>query len=124
MEKRLLLRYLADKKEQIRRLKVLSRSLKIQKTKQFVIPIIGPRRAGKSFYLYDLILNKFKIKDEDFIYLNFEDPEMIGAGIKDMLDAVSVHEEFYGKIPVSSRKCRQTFKSGYNYIMIHGYRPK
>ncbi len=99
MEKRSLLRYLVDKKEQIRRLKVLSRSMEIQKTKQFVIPIIGPRRAGKSFYLYDLILNKIKINDEDFIYINFEDPEMIGAGIKDMLDAVNVHEEFYGKIP-------------------------
>jgi predicted AAA+ superfamily ATPase len=99
MEKRSLLRYLVDRKEQIRRLKVLPRSLEIQKTKQFVIPIIGPRRAGKSFFLYDLILNKFKIKDEDFIYLNFEDPEMIGASLKDMLDAVSVHEEFNGKIP-------------------------
>lgn len=99
MEKRSLLRYLVDKKEQIRRLKVLPRSLEIQKTKQFVIPIIGPRRAGKSFFLYDLILNKFKIKDEDFIYLNFEDPEMIGASIKDILEAVSVHEEFNGKIP-------------------------
>lgn len=99
MEKRSLLRYLADKKEQIRRLKVLSRSLTIQKTKQFVIPVIGPRRAGKSFYLYDLILNTFKIEDKDFIYLNFEDPEMIGADMRVMSDAVSVHEEFYGKIP-------------------------
>jgi predicted AAA+ superfamily ATPase len=99
MEKRSLLRYLVDKKEQIRSLKVLPRSLEIQKTKQFVIPIIGPRRAGKSFFLYDLILNKFKIKDEDFIYLNIEDPEMIGASIKDILEAVSVHEEFNGKIP-------------------------
>jgi hypothetical protein len=40
MEKRSLLRYLVDKKEQIRHLKVLPRSLDIQKTKQFVIPII------------------------------------------------------------------------------------
>jgi hypothetical protein len=39
MEKRSLLRYITDKKEQIRGLKVLSRSLEIQKTKQFVIPI-------------------------------------------------------------------------------------
>jgi len=99
MEKRSLLRYLADKKEQIRRLKVLSRSITIQKTKQFVIPIIGPRRAGKSFYLYDLILNTFNIEDKDFIYVNFEDPEMIGADMRVMSDAVSVHEEFYGKIP-------------------------
>ncbi len=99
MEKRSLLRYMTDKKEQIRRLTVLPRSLEIQKTKQFVIPIIGPRRAGKSFYLYDLIINKFKIKDEDFIYLNFEDPELIGASLNDMIDAVSVHEEFHGRIP-------------------------
>lgn len=99
MDKRLLLRYLTDKKEQIRRLKVLPRSLEIEKTKRFVIPIIGPRRAGKTFYLYDLILNKFKITDEEFIYLNFEDPEMIGAGFNDILNAVSAHEEFHGRIP-------------------------
>ncbi len=36
MEKRSLLRYLADKNEQIRQLKVLPRNLEIQKTKQFV----------------------------------------------------------------------------------------
>ncbi|MBI4214828.1 AAA family ATPase, partial [archaeon] len=76
MEKTLLSRYLIDKKEQIRKLVVFPRELEVPKTKNFIIPIIGPRRSGKSFYLYDLILNKIKIKDEDFVYLNFEDPEL------------------------------------------------
>lgn len=99
MEKRELLRYLLDKKEQIRRLEVCPRELSVTQTKRFVTSIIGPRRAGKSFYLYDLILNKLKLTDNDFIYLNFEDPELTEAFFKDILSAINVHEEFYGKLP-------------------------
>lgn len=99
MEKGVILKYLLDKKEQIRNVKVFPRELEVAQTKRFIIPIVGPRRAGKSFYLYDLILNKLKIADEDFIYLNLEDPELIGAAPKDVLNAVNVHEEFYGRKP-------------------------
>ncbi len=99
MEKRTLLRYMMDKKEQIRRLNVFPRGLDVAQTKRFIIPVVGPRRAGKSFYLYDLILNRIKIRDEEFIYLNFEDPELMGADMGDVLSAASVHEEFYGKKP-------------------------
>lgn len=97
MEKRALSKYLIDKREQIRKFEVLPRDIEVPATKRFVIPLIGPRRAGKSYYLYDLILNKLKIKDEDFIYLNFEDAETIDSDASDVMDAVNLHEELYGK---------------------------
>lgn len=93
-------RYLMDKKEQIRKLSVFPRELQVPRTKRFVIPIIGPRRAGKSFYLYDIILNKLNISDMDFIYLNFEDPELMGVDFRDILAAINIHEEVYGKKPL------------------------
>jgi len=99
MEHRELSRYLLDKKEQIRKLKVYPRKLEIMSTKRFVTSVIGPRRAGKSFYLYDLILNKLKLSDADFTYLNFEDPELTQATFKDLLKAISIHEETCGSPP-------------------------
>lgn len=99
MEKAVLSRYLIDKKEQIRKFEVFPRLLEVARTKRFIIPIVGPRRAGKSFYLYDLILNKLKIADTDFVYLNFEDPELTGANFRDVLSAIDSHEELHGKKP-------------------------
>jgi len=40
-----------------------------------IITIIGPRRAGKTWYLFQLMasLEKIGIKKEQILYLNFED---------------------------------------------------
>ncbi|MBU2565234.1 MAG: hypothetical protein KJ655_03140, partial [Candidatus Thermoplasmatota archaeon] len=72
MNKKVLSRYLIDKKEIIRNLDVFPRTIDIVKTKNFIVPVVGPRRAGKSYCLYDLIVNKLKIKDADFLFMNFE----------------------------------------------------
>lgn len=100
METGKLMRYFADKKEIIRGLKVLPREADIRLTKDFISCIIGPRRSGKSYCMYDLVLNKLKLKDEDFLYVNFEDAEMSGASFSEILIAVNSHEEKYGKKPL------------------------
>jgi len=43
-----------------------------------IITIIGPRRAGKTCYLFQLIasLEKIGIKREQIFYLNFEDERL------------------------------------------------
>jgi len=132
MEREILLRYMIDKKEQIRRLDVFPRGLEVALTKRFIIPVVGPRRAGKSFYLYGLILNKLKIKDEEFIFMNFEDTQLIGADAGDVSGAASIHEEIYGKKPQyifldeiqNARKwqaaVRGLYETGDYYIFLSG----
>ena len=55
-----------------------------------IITIIGPRRAGKTWYLFQLIesLEKGGIKREQIFYLNFEDERLdFDAGYDQILDA-------------------------------------
>jgi len=92
-------RYLVDKKEDIRRLKVVSRDISFPVTRNFIISVIGPRRAGKTFSLYDLILNKHKLKDEDYVFINFEDEQVNQFSRKEIIRLVSYHHEIYGIEP-------------------------
>jgi uncharacterized protein len=61
--------------------------------------LIGPRRAGKSYYLYEIkeslkkILNK---KDSDFVYINFEDDRLIDFNYKNFQDILDSYIELYG----------------------------
>lgn len=55
-----------------------------------IITIVGPRRAGKTWYLFQLIasLEKVGIKREQIFYLNFEDERLdLDAGYDQILDA-------------------------------------
>ncbi|MGC9132444.1 MAG: ATP-binding protein [Candidatus Micrarchaeia archaeon] len=85
-------RYIMDRKEAIKSLKVEERLIRIPLTKDFIISLIGPRRAGKTYFLYQLIKNK-KINDEDYLFVNFEE-------IEGSLESfISKHQEIYGKPP-------------------------
>ncbi|HIQ50550.1 MAG TPA: ATP-binding protein, partial [Nautiliaceae bacterium] len=86
-------RYLLDKKEDIKSLEVRERLLTIKPTKEAIISIIGPRRAGKTFFLYFFIKNK-KLLDKDFVFINFEEIEA-----KNISSFIEKHIEIYGKFP-------------------------
>ncbi len=61
------------------------------------IAILGPRRCGKTYYLYSLIeklLNK-AIKKERILYINFEDPKLAGARLEDLTSLLEVFYELY-----------------------------
>lgn len=92
-------KYLLDKKEDIRQLKVENRLIEFPFTKNFILSIIGPRRAGKTYSLYNFILNQKKLKDEDFIFLNFEDEELRERKREEITKVISFHYELYGKEP-------------------------
>ncbi len=52
-----------------------------------VIDLVGVRRAGKSSILF-LLIQKLNLKDEDFIYINFEDPHFIGNYSIELLEKI------------------------------------
>jgi len=86
--------YLLTKKEDIKSIEVKERLKDINENKNFIISIIGPRRAGKTYFLYNFIKKK-KLKDEDYLFINFE--ENIEVKEPEMLPIV--HQEIYGKLP-------------------------
>ncbi len=90
-------RYLVDKKDDIRQLAVRNRHLELPATKRFVASLIGPRRAGKTYALYDFILNKRRLPDEAFLFLNFE--EVPPKRTEDVWEAIGAHQELYNREP-------------------------
>jgi hypothetical protein len=90
-------RYLIDRKDDIRQLAVRSRHLDLPVTKRFVVSLIGPRRAGKTYALYDFILNKQRLADEDFLFLNFE--ELFPERAEEVRQAIGMHQEIYNREP-------------------------
>ncbi len=90
--------YLADKKEEIREHEVFPRAVEVSPSKEFINAIVGPRRSGKTFFLYHLI-GKFGLKDEDFVFVNFEDDEIKELERKEKVGFIRSHIETYGREP-------------------------
>lgn len=87
-----------DKKEEIKSLEIKDRDIQIKPTKEFAQAIIGPRRAGKSFFTFNLI-RKLNLKDEDYLLVNFEDDEIKNLERKKITKCLYIHTEIYGKEP-------------------------
>src|SRR3989344_8514838 len=63
----------------------LPRDKNIRLDSDFMITITGPRRAGKTFFCFQLINKlKEKVSKENILYLNFEDEKLLGAEAKDL----------------------------------------
>lgn len=61
------------------------------------IVILGPRRSGKTFFLYSLIKKLLLkgIEKERILYINFENPRLIDASLKDLILLLEVFYEIY-----------------------------
>jgi len=75
---------------------LIERDIKIDFNKK-IKSIIGPRRAGKTFLMYEKIkeLISSKIKKENILYLNFEDPRLIEVNFKEIRNIIKLHWQIY-----------------------------
>ncbi len=73
---------------------ILERELKVPIESEFIISIIGPRRAGKTYFLFSL-----SKKIESQVYLNFEDPRLAEINYRELRDVVRIYMEIYGRNP-------------------------
>jgi predicted AAA+ superfamily ATPase len=87
-------KYLKTKKEIIKKIKVFPRDKEIKFNEEFINVIIGPRRSGKSYFLYDIIKNKLKLKEDEYLFVNFEEIE-----VNDLNEIITAHVEIYGREP-------------------------
>jgi len=86
--------YMLTRKEVLRGLKVKERLIEVRESRSFVTSVVGPRRAGKTCFLYHLV-RKRGLRDEDFVFINFEEP----VDLKELDEALTAHQEIYGKEP-------------------------
>lgn len=87
--------YLADFQRKLLP-RIVPRTLKIPVTAK-IISIIGPRRAGKSYFLYQImteLLEQGSIK-EQIIYLNFEDTRLNGITFNEIREVIKLHWQLY-----------------------------
>ncbi len=79
-------------------LKLVSRDLKAPLGKK-INAIIGPRRAGKTFYLHQMmheIIDAGRRK-EDIIYLNFENTKLFEIKFKEIKEVIELHKRLFPK---------------------------
>ncbi|MFO8050328.1 MAG: ATP-binding protein [Thermoplasmatota archaeon] len=65
------------------------------------VAVIGPRRAGKSFFFYDIIYNRLDVDLEDTLLVNLEDHRF---GIPDKKDLDNILTTYYGMYPEKDGK--------------------
>jgi predicted AAA+ superfamily ATPase len=65
-----------------------------------ILAIIGPRRAGKTYFMFQIIEELgVKEKQADFVFVNFEDYRLIGFKPEHFEDIIDAHYELYGTKP-------------------------
>jgi len=78
---------------------VLKRDLTVPIRSKKIITITGPRRAGKTFYFYQLINEiRQKIPLERILYINFEDDRILPLSLKDLNALLEAYFELYPEV--------------------------
>ncbi|MDP2672835.1 MAG: ATP-binding protein, partial [Nanoarchaeota archaeon] len=74
---------------------VKERGLFIPESKK-IITLVGSRRAGKTFYFYQMIKNLLKtVSKERILYVNFEDDRILPLGFKELDNILEAYYELY-----------------------------
>jgi len=69
---------------------LVERELKVTETKRRIVSIIGPRRAGKTYYFYQMIQ---KDKGKKSLYLNFEDTRLLDINFREIRELIRIYKE-------------------------------
>ena len=75
---------------------IKERDLKLPEKTNKIITISGPRRAGKTYYFYQLIQKlKKRVPIERIIYTNFEDDRLFPLNLEDLNSLTEAYFELY-----------------------------
>ncbi len=100
MDRQLLKNILLDYQREVERYEVVTRNIDMESFGCYVI--VGVRRAGKSFLLYQRMQQLLKEGHTwaDMLYVNFEDDRLEGFTSADFDALLDCHMETYGKRPI------------------------
>lgn len=72
------------------------RDLKLPEKTNKIITISGPRRAGKTYYFYQIIKKlKENIDSSRIVYINFEDDRLLPLSVENLNDLIDAYFELY-----------------------------
>jgi predicted AAA+ superfamily ATPase len=92
--KRLVKDYFIHEKENIQRLEIIDRELNINFAEGKATAIVGPRRAGKTFFL-----KSFALKQNTFFYIDFENIIFKKLSPLEIFEIISIYTETFGEKP-------------------------
>lgn len=96
MNKQIIKTIIGEKQKEIEELNLLSRGNLFEDNSNYVL--IGIRRAGKSYTLYQDILRHLsddKATIEDILYVNFEDERIASISSDELGDVLTAYQEMY-----------------------------
>ena len=77
---------------------IINRELEIKLPKiKKAITIIGPRRAGKTFFLFNIMERLGIVKRTEIFYINLEDDRLLPLELKDLDRILRTYYEIYPK---------------------------
>jgi len=100
MDKQIIKTIIGEKQQEIEQLELLSRANLFEEVTSYVL--IGIRRAGKSYTLYQDIQRHVasgKNRIQDVLYVNFEDERIASIKSEELGDILTAYQEMYDKNP-------------------------
>ncbi len=100
MDKQIIKTIIGEKQQEVVRLELLNRDNQFEHDTSYVL--LGIRRAGKSYTLYQDILGHIatgKNKIDDVLYVNFEDERLASIVSEELGDILTAYQEMYGRKP-------------------------
>lgn len=100
MNKELLKKIIIENQEFIRKVDVMPRHVEFDKTANIVF--VGPRRAGKTFAMFQIIKNMFAdgMPSTAVLYINFEDERLLEMTSRDLDLILDAWRELFEQKPV------------------------
>ncbi len=92
-EEKLVLEFFRKLEERVKKEEIFERELKVEKIKNKAISIIGPRRAGKTFFL----LRIFRDNLSKAVYIDFENVAFRNVTTKDVIEIITLAENYFEK---------------------------
>jgi predicted AAA+ superfamily ATPase len=100
MDRSILKSVIADNQLEVPKYRVIPRNFSFEEFGNYVL--VGIRRAGKSFLLYQRMQQLLSqgVGWDEMLYINFEDERLVGMCVDDLNLLLEVHLEMYGKKPI------------------------
>lgn len=100
MDRGLIKQIILDNQHEVPNYEVNSRNFQFEEFGNYVL--VGIRRAGKSYLLYQRMqeLLNSGVDWSDMLYINFEDERLVGMKTEDLNLLLEVHMELYNKRPI------------------------
>jgi len=98
MDKNLLKRIILNNQSLIASIKVTERDISLERNANYIF--VGPRRAGKTYLLYQIIQKNYLNDLEKVLYINFEDERLIELNHKSLQLILDSYAELYPHKPI------------------------